>query len=551
MAQGNWRAIACACVFASATVIAQTPRDRPVAPEISGTAAIAGRMTIATPTGVAPIRHARIILEGAALRDPKSADTDTDGRYRFDKLPAGSYRITGEKAGFTPAVRDPRRAFEKPPLFDLAAGQTLTRDLQMQRGAAIEGRLLKDNGEPAINVVVSAVRVGYSDTGRTPMAVRQARTNDLGRFRIHSLPPGDYLVDAAPDPLEASNQPQTPGPRLPVLARTYFPGSARLEDGRIVTLAPGQDLGSIDFSMTSMVMSALAGGIFNAAGEPQINAFPRLQRVGGVVGEVRGFGSVESNTFGYRAVPPGEFWLMAVTQAAPGGNPEYAAMKIRSEGIDQPALRVITQPGAPAQGRIQGANLPQGLRVVAVETEYVLPSTPGEAPQTWTVPVDPGGVFSFKTLFGPRLFRVLGLPDDWALAGVWSGDQNISDTPIEISGAAPPAPLRIAVTNQTGTLAGIARDANGAPVAGARVVVFGEDERAWGRRSRVIKTIETGPDGRYELRGLLEGKYSVAAVSFLEDGAWFDTAVLQNLKRTAATLAVISGKQTLDLVVKP
>jgi len=82
-------------------------------------------------------------------------------------------------------------------------------------------------------------------------------------------------------------------------------------------------------------------------------------------------------------------------------------------------------------------------------------------------------------------------------------------------------------------------------------VIFGDDERAWGRRSRVIKTAETGADGRYEVRGLLDGNYSVIAVPFLEDGAWFDTAVLQQLKPGAASIAIVPGKHTLNLVVKP
>jgi hypothetical protein len=149
------------------------------------------------------------------------------------------------------------------------------------------------------------------------------------------------------------------------------------------------------------------------------------------------------------------------------------------------------------------------------------------------------------------VFRVLGLPDAWALQGVWSGDQEISDTPIDITGAAPPAPLRIVVTSETGTLSGIARDAKGAPLAGARVVVFGDDERAWGVRSRVIKTVEAGADGRYEVRGLLPGKYSAGAVSFLDNMAWFDAGVLRQLKTGAQAVNVAAnGRQTLDLVVK-
>jgi hypothetical protein len=550
MAQSTRRALACAILFGTAALAAQTPRDRPATAAATGTASISGRMTITTTAGLAPVRRARIVLEADVFREPLSTDTDTDGRYRFDKLPEGTYRISGEKAGFTPVVRDPRRAFDKPAPFHIPAGQAVTRDFAMQRGAAIEGQLLKDNGDPAINIVVSAVRVGFSELGRTPIAVKQGRTNDLGRFRIHSLPPGDYLVDAAPDPLEAANQIRTPGPRLPALARTYFPGGARLEDGRLVTVAAGQDLSSIDFTMTTMTVSAVGGGVFNSAGEPHKGALARLQRVGGAVGEVRGFSSIEENTFSFQTVPPGDFWLMAV--ARPGsGAVEFGAMRIRAEGVDQPSLRIVTQPGVAVNGRVEGAESVRGLVVRAIETEYQLPSPPGESVMSWLAPIGADGSFAFTSLFGPRLFRVSDLPGNYALVGVWAGDQNISDTPIDINGAAPPAPLRIVVTSETGTLTGVARDAKGAPLAGARVVVFGDDERMWGPRSRVIKAVESGADGRYEVRGLLPGKYSAAAVSFLENMAWFDAGVLRQLKTGAQAVDLnANGRQTLDLVVR-
>ncbi|TAK15856.1 MAG: carboxypeptidase regulatory-like domain-containing protein [Acidobacteria bacterium] len=552
MAQLGLRAFASASIlFTVVAASPQTPRDAATPAPAAGTASIHGRMTIATATGVAPVRRARVTLEGAALREAAVTDTDTDGRFHFDRLPAGAYRVMGDKAGFTPALRDLRRAFEKPPLFDVAAGQSVTHDLPMQRGAAIEGQLLRDNGEPAINIPVSAVRMGYSDIGRTPYAVRQVRTNDVGRFRIHSLPPGDYLVDAAPDPIEAANQIRTPGPRLPSLARTYYPGSPRLDDGRVVTVAAGQDVGSIDFTMTTMTTGSLSGNVVNAQGQPLRGASVRIQRVGGPLGEVRGFSSIEANTFDYAIVPPGEFWVTAVGRAAPGAEPEFAAQRFRAEGVEVKNYQVTTQPGVTLGGRVDGPGRPAGLRVAAVETAYQLPAMQGESPFAWVEPVGSDGTFQFKSLFGPRLFRVQGLPDTWALKGVWAGEQEISDTPVDINAAAAPGAIRIVVTSDTGALSGVVRDAKGVPVAGARVVVFGEDERAWGPRSRVIKTVETGADGRYEVRGVLEGKYAIVAVPFLDDGAWFDTGVLQQLKRNASTLAVTPGKHTLDLVVKP
>ena len=208
-----------AVLLAPPAVWAQVPRDRPTTPAAgvpTGTGVIVGRMTVTSPNGPQPVRRATVTLESGAFRAPLVTDTDTEGRFRFDALPAATFRLRGEKAGFVPIVADPRRAFEPAPEFELRAGQSLTRDLPMQPGAAIEGRILKDNGDPAANIVVSAVRMAYDVTGRRPAAVRQARTDDLGRFRVHTLPAGEYQVEAAPDPVALLGQVQPAGPRPPV-----------------------------------------------------------------------------------------------------------------------------------------------------------------------------------------------------------------------------------------------------------------------------------------------------------------------------------------------
>ena len=191
--------VAALTLLAGATLAAQVPRDRPAAPRsATGTGAISGRMMVMLATGPAPVRRARVVLDSAALKQPLTTDTDTEGRYRFTELPPGAMRIRGEKAGVVPRIADPRRAFEPPAPIDLKAGQSMTVDLAMQPGAALEGRILKENGDPAANMIVSAVRMAYDVNGRRPTAARQGRTDDLGRFRVHTLPPGEYRIDAAP-----------------------------------------------------------------------------------------------------------------------------------------------------------------------------------------------------------------------------------------------------------------------------------------------------------------------------------------------------------------
>jgi hypothetical protein len=74
----------------------------------TGTASIAGRVSILQNGQPAPVRRARVTLESSLLPRAVRVDTDVDGRFQFRDLPAGSYRTIIEKAGFVPLVKDGR-----------------------------------------------------------------------------------------------------------------------------------------------------------------------------------------------------------------------------------------------------------------------------------------------------------------------------------------------------------------------------------------------------------------------------------------------------------
>lgn len=537
-------------LYGGALVAAQVPRDRtaPPAGEL-GTAVVSGRMTVMTPAGLAPVRRARVTIESDALKQPMTTDTDTDGRYRFNVLPSGSFRIRSEKTGFVPRIEDPRRAFEPPAPFDVKAGQSLTLDLPMQPGAALEGRLLKDNGDPAANIVVSAVRMAYDVNGRRPTAVRQVKTDDLGRFRLHTLPPGEYQVDAAPDPLDAGRQMPTPGPRPPSPSRTYYPGTPRLDEARMVAVTVGQTAGNLDFTMTNVSTSSVRGKVVTSGGMSPSGPAVRLQRVGGPVGEVRCSTLIEANDFFCVNVPAGDYWLIAVARSAPGADPEFSVTRFTVEGQDVTNVVLATARQPRVSGRIEGLANPAGLQVVAYETSFQWPALPGDPPLKWASLVAADGTFTFAELPGPRILRVDGLPAGVAIKNIFLGETDVADAPMEIKAGDTPPLVRVVLTSETAALSGVVKDALGKPAAGARVIVFSDDERLWGTRSRVIRAVEARTDGAYEISGLIPGAYRVVAVSFLEALSWTDAAVLSQLTPAAQVVKVVAGRLVMPLVV--
>ena len=160
----------------------------------TGTGRIKGRLATAD-TGT-PVRRAQVRISGPDIM-PKTAVTDSNGRYEFRDLPAGRFNINATKAGFVTVNYGQTRPFETGKAIDLGEAQVMDKaDITMPRGSAISGRIVDEFGEPLADAQVSAMRSAWSNgKRRLQPAGRTAQTNDLGQYRIYGLPPGEYYVE--------------------------------------------------------------------------------------------------------------------------------------------------------------------------------------------------------------------------------------------------------------------------------------------------------------------------------------------------------------------
>ena len=528
------------------TVAQGIARDQaPAVP--AGTASLTGRVVIVGGAQPAPLRRARVIVQADGI-ESRTTDTDVNGAFRIERLPPGTYRIVVDKPGFVPSSRvRPIRIQE---------AQAATATIAMTRAAAIEGRLTAPDGEPAMGVTVSAVRVGYGPYGRMAVAVQQTTTDDLGRFRVHTLPSGEYYLEAAPDPIRMLTVQSAPrGAPRPV--RTYFPGTPRLNDAQIVSLTAGQDLSDQTFTVNSAVLSTITGRTLLASGQSPTTYSVRMQPVGAPPGDVRclaGLNRANDGGFQCPNVPPGDFWLLVTARMAPTADVEYTSARVTVEGRDIEVPPISTALGVSVTGHLEidgGGPMPANLQVAALETAYEYPALAGASKDSGVVISAADRTFTLPGLAGPRLIRVTRLPEGWALKSVQLDDNDVSDRPIAFAGTVPSSSLRVTVTPRTGSVEGTILDNAGAPAGGARVVVFPEDVRYWGARSRFIRSTTAAPDGHYAIRGLLPGKYLVASVDSLDEGTWEDPDVLTRLQGSARHIVVAdSSKLTLDWRVR-
>ncbi len=539
-----------ACVVPAASAQPQTPGRSPAAGV--ATATLAGRLTIGGERET-PVRRARITLESSALSQPQLADSDAEGRFRFDRLPAASFRLRAEKPGFVTLAFGATHAGDRGVPINMAAGQTRTIELALPRGAALDGRVTNQEGDPVQNLVVSAVRLTYGPYGRQPASIKDARTDDLGRYRIHSLPPGDYSVQAAPDPLDALTERQAPGPRAPGAARTYYPGTPNPSDARRITLVAGRDATGLDFTVGSVSLARVTLRVVDSTGNVPKAVATRLQRVGAPPGEVRGI-MTQGGQAVFPSVPPGEYWALAAATPSPGAEPEYTAIRTTASGSDL-AITLTTARAAVLKGRVQaeGGTIPvtTTLRVVADAIEFELPNPAGPGTPAAPLPVvGADGTFVVSGLLGRRVFGLSGLPEGWALSSVRLGESDVTDVPTSVTPTDAAAELVFVVTNSTGVVSGKLIDAQKRPRPNGRIVVFSDDERQWTARSRFVKATLAGVDGAYSIGSLLPGKYLIGAVDWLDEGAWLDPDVLTRLRAVASPVTIKgSDRPTITLTL--
>jgi protocatechuate 3,4-dioxygenase beta subunit len=537
------------------------PRDNAQIP--TGTAQISGRVAAAE-TGT-PIRRAQITISSPGAQFNRSATTDSEGRYAFEALPAGRYRLFVNKAGFITLEYGQARPFEAGRPLDINEGQVLeTIDFSLPRGSAITGRITDEFGDPVTDVQVQALRYQYVNGERQLVdAARTARTDDLGAYRIFGLMPGDYIVRASMRP-NMPSAPRNAATEQTGYPGTYYPGVTDVAQAQTVTALLGQETASIGFPLVPARLSRISGTVMSSTGQPLMGAMVMIRpRTGAGMPAVRtnligGGGSQvrRDGSFQLMNVPPGDY-ILDVQQRPLARNRqdvvlsqlEFASMPVSVSGGDLDNLAIVTTPGATVSGRVtyQGQEAPKGTpRVTAVPPSGISPigmiSTRGIGGGR----VGADGTFELRGLAGSQIVRLQEVPAGWTLRSITLDGADITDVPYDFLPGNDVAGLVITLTDRLTEITGSVHDGRGQPVADYVLVAFPEDAKLWGAQSRFVRTTRANQYGAFSIKGLPPGRYLAAILPALETGAQNDPAVLGQLRPMARAFSLAEG-QTLHV----
>ncbi len=514
----------------------------------AGTAVIRGTVLTAD-TGM-PVRRAQVRAVAANSRDRRLVATDEQGAFELRDLSGGRWDVTASKAGFVTMSFGQRRPFEEGRPIEVADAEVMERvDFWLPRGAAINGRLLDEFGDPVARARVRALRYQLVQGTRrlTPVGLT-AQSDDRGAFRLYGLMPGEYYVSALIRALRVDDPEDVTS-----YAPTYYPGTGSVTQAQPVSLAVAEEA-SISFALMPVRTARVSGRVLSSTGAPLSNGRVTLMAAGspglpraafGTGGRVGADGS-----FTLSNVAPGSYTLMALSGNGRNAGPdsERGSAPIAVAGEDLAGVMVITSRGATLTGTVGGrwgsATQPEvrGLQVTAqpVPFEGGIRTRPAR--------VDADGTFTLTSLFGPTLIRVNGLSPEWMIEAVLVAGSDVTDAPFDFR---PNEEINaeIVLTDRITQVSGMVSDRDGTPSSDFTVVVFPEDETKWTPPSRYVKSARPDQQGLVKIIGLPpDDRYLAVAVDYLEEGGASDPEFLDLIKSRATRFSLGEGASaTFDL----
>lgn len=513
------------------------------------------------------LRQSPLLLgSGFALAD---GEWIADARIVLWRPGAISGRVIDEKG--EPLVDVPVRALTRVPLAGVthwAAGvASRTDDRGFYRIPALA------RGEYIVSVpsVLSSVPV---DT--TPNTVAGRADSQSWAFM-----PSPRVTGSAIDGAFLVHGPYAVAPSATGLAYpvAFYPGTASITDAAPVRLGDSEERGGIDFALRPVpavqvsgritgpsdvlghviVRLLLADGDELGAGSEQATALPAadgrfsMPRVPagryvldasttvsgiGSTAATRTPGLVPQTASMFFSWPPDDPFntLWVHTTIANGA---YAARLPVSVGsADITGLALALERGASISGRVvldNGAPLPKTLRVSAdpaTGNPLLVP------PERLNETVNADGTFRIDGLrSGEYFLRASGRTIRTILAG-----EDHTNRPVRVSAGVDTPDVVITLDSRVAELSGSVRDAKGAIVRQAAVVLFPADGSQWshfGLRPTLIRSVTYFGDAGYRISGLPGGEYLAIAVESAQQRAWRDS----NFLSAAAPLAT---RVTLD-----
>jgi Carboxypeptidase regulatory-like domain len=489
------------------------------------------------------LRHAIVTLSTVRGETIAEARADDRGYFCLSVDRSGRYELSANAPGYLTTYWGETGANGVRRRLEIGPRQT-TYDvsLSLSRGGAITGRVIDEALEPMEGVPVYALEVAFrAGMDRlVPASAATRLTDDLGRFRLYGLAPGEYYVAVSPGPFGSDGIDRSADREG--YAMTFVPGSPNVAAASRLSVGAAQDVETGDVTLVRTRFVEMTGKLVDEHGRPLPHHGVRL-----LPGSAAGIGlfteatTAADGTFTFKSLGPG----MYTVQTAPTLlQPPRFASRVVSVG-ERTSIVLEARPGRTVRGVIE---LEGGGKASYRSDDLDITPTPVDFSAS---PLGVGArgrvnadsTFDLVDVWGPHRIVVNRTPAGTGLKAILVGDEDVTDRAIDFD-KVQSRQLRIILTHRVATLEGVVRDRDGHAVPNCDVVMFPPDRESWDLVSRFVRRTVTDNAGRFLFAGVTPGDYRVAAILELPITRWRQREFLEEMQTSSITVVVSEGQLT-------
>lgn len=447
-----------------------------------------------------------------------SVTSGADGGYEFKDVPVGNYRLSVRYPGH---VADHRFG---QPLWNIPGGIVETENLRLVRAGAISGRVTDANGDPVENMPVEMERNG--------VVKKTASTDDRGEYRLAGLLPGKYRVRAMPRHNRAAVEIRTDGTREQMPVPTYHPSW--------VNVLPGGDLPAVDIRLEQMPVVSVRGAILDMPADVPVTNFSlALALAQGAQRQRVLYGQVAADgTFRIERVPPGTYSLVA-NYARSGVFWTSIPTEVVVGGSDVTGLTMRLLPGQEIRGSIEWDDRTKALREKPMQ---VFLESVG------AVKLQPDSTFVFRSvrpgLLGVFVFETgTEFTDAFVKAMRLKNGTRIEGCELPVTGVGDGEVITLVLSGKMAQVSGTVRNHRGDT---PDTVMLVSDSCGYARHMTT-----TDSAGRFEVRRLRPGKYTISVIDPRDWADILQTNRLEDYQAVAQTIELGEGESTVLELTAP
>lgn len=466
-----------------------------------------------------PIPGVSVQLQPAGRYEAYEVQTGNDGRFQFRNIPAGNYTLAAVGSGYVRSDYGRRRPSDPQLILAVGLNRAITNiELHMVAGASISGRVSDSDGEPVAAAIVRAWQETFTDGQRALRLVTTVSTDDLGDYRLFSMPPGKYYVSAVIRDKTS-------------MSPTFYPDATDVRSAGLVSLSAGSMAAAININYRSEAARTIRGTISSPYPEASAQLTPRIPIVSRTTLGV----AVDSRTgeFSIAQVSPGSYILTAMSDEVSTqtsievGSAPAVDVRVAIPSPIEIRARISLEPAAASAG-IEISDLFFGFR-----WDSDVPNLPDSI-------YSPGkdNPFTIRLAPGDYRMRAIVIPPNAYVQSVRLGNIDVLNDGLHLD-SSPQAPLEIVIASDSGILEGVVENAQ--KHREPNVVVALVPDGAQRRRIDLYQNVRTDQEGHFQFEHVPPGDYSVYSWEDVEPTAWMNSNFMRDYESLGKPIHIDAG----------